>query len=390
MGKTVKMEQNELMSGAEKGLKIDLPALKQKVDLLALAGQATNLQRVAGSGGGEWAGPCPFCGGTDRFHVQPLTADGGRWLCRHCSEGKWQDAIAYGQRLWPGLSFRQVCERLAGDGALVETRVAAERRATPAYAPPEAGWQALMRPMIERFAHSLWEPQGAAALDYLHRRGLEDETLRAWQVGYSSGVRLGRGEDALWVGRGVVLPCLALEQVWYLKISLLPGQEVRCERCRATALARQACPQCGAVNKYRGVKGNRTAAVFGADDLRGADMALFVEGEFDALLGWQELCDVIPVCTLGSAANRLDLAAWGAFLLPLRAILTSYDADASGRRGQQAWADLSEYVRFCPLPESPGAAQVKDLTDYYLAGGPLWPWLKEHLLRLDLVPKGLR
>ena len=82
---------------------IDIVALKERVDLLALAGKMTSLRRVASSGGGEWAGPCPFCGGQDRFRVQPHRAI---WLCRHCTDGKWQDVIEYGKRLWPGASLQ--------------------------------------------------------------------------------------------------------------------------------------------------------------------------------------------------------------------------------------------------------------------------------------------
>jgi hypothetical protein len=39
------------------------------------------LKRVSSSGGGEYAGPCPFCGGTDRFRCWPVK---GRAWCRQC------------------------------------------------------------------------------------------------------------------------------------------------------------------------------------------------------------------------------------------------------------------------------------------------------------------
>ena len=35
-----------------------------------------SIKRVANTNGGEWAGPCPFCGGEDRFRVWP---DEGTW-----------------------------------------------------------------------------------------------------------------------------------------------------------------------------------------------------------------------------------------------------------------------------------------------------------------------
>lgn len=69
--------------------RIDTQALNARVDLLALIRQP--LKRA----GKEYAGPCPFCGGKDRFHVQP---DNHRWLCRHCTEGKWKSPIEFVMR----------------------------------------------------------------------------------------------------------------------------------------------------------------------------------------------------------------------------------------------------------------------------------------------------
>jgi DNA primase len=363
---------------------IDLLSLKRQVDLLALAERNTSLRRVATSGGGEWAGPCPFCGGQDRFRVQPHQPGGGRWLCRQCTDGKWQDAIAFGQRLWPGLPFPQVCELLSG-GAL-PTTTKTQQPATPdnpAYCPPPEDWQAAALQAVEVCQHNLWEPAGEAAQAYLHARALQDGTLHYWRLGYSPGARFGSAGGAkLWVPRGVLIPCMALGQVWYLKIALLPGERVRCEKCRQPAMARQPCPQCGALNKYRGVKGNRPAAIFGADDLVGVDLALFVEGEFDAMVAWQELRDVISVCTLGSATNQPDLATWGASMAPLRLVLAAYDADEAGQRGARSLQALSERVRLVGLPAGdPDKGPVKDINDFVLQGGDLWPWLKGELVQ---------
>src|SRR4030042_652775 len=64
-------------------------------ELLSLVGQDTALKRVAKTGGGEYAGPCPFCGGRDRFRVQPNRKPWGLWMCRNCGEGRWQDVISF-------------------------------------------------------------------------------------------------------------------------------------------------------------------------------------------------------------------------------------------------------------------------------------------------------
>lgn len=77
-----------------------------------MIGADTELARVASTNGGEYAGPCPFCGGVDRFRVQPRAAHGGRWWCRQCSpDQRWRDAIAY-VRQRDGLELPAACAAL--------------------------------------------------------------------------------------------------------------------------------------------------------------------------------------------------------------------------------------------------------------------------------------
>ena len=352
---------------------IDLSALKLQIDLLSLASAHTSLRRVASSGGGEWAGACPFCGGRDRFRVQPYARPEPRWLCRHCTDGKWQDAIAFGQRLYPHFSFREVCERLSGGRLTLRSAQPRPQPAvTPAYAPPPAEWQQTARRVIEQAQETLWSHAGRAARRYLQARGLKETTLQVWKLGYSTGFQAGQ----MVVPRGVVIPCIAGGQVWYLKIALLPGQPIRCPRCGTQAQARQPCPVCGAVSKYRGVSGNRTAAIFGGDQLINAVQALFVEGEFDALIAWQELSGEMPVCTVGSASNRLDLAAWGVYLLTLERLYALYDPDAAGESGQRWLEGLSERTYPLRLPGGAG-----DVNDFVLRGGDFAGWLRSQMVR---------
>jgi len=81
-------------------LKAEIEQLKTRVDLLALCG--SELTRVANTNGGEYAGPCPFCGGEDRFHLQPYTESGSRWFCRQCTGdpqvGYWRDIFDFVMR----------------------------------------------------------------------------------------------------------------------------------------------------------------------------------------------------------------------------------------------------------------------------------------------------
>ena len=63
-----------------------------QVTLLELVNRDTPLKRVANTKGGEYAGPCPWCGGDDRFHVWPNDERPHYW-CRQCN--RHGDAIQY-------------------------------------------------------------------------------------------------------------------------------------------------------------------------------------------------------------------------------------------------------------------------------------------------------
>lgn len=85
--------------------------MKHDVDLLALIGHDTNLKKTANiqGRGPEYGGPCPFCGGEDRFKVQPQM---GLWWCRQCSPNEhWSDAPAYVMRR-DGVPYPEALRRL--------------------------------------------------------------------------------------------------------------------------------------------------------------------------------------------------------------------------------------------------------------------------------------
>ena len=78
-------------------------------DLLAILGWQQR-RPVARIDGGEWCGPCPWCGGDDRFRAWPHAERGGRWWCRRCA--RHGDAITLARELG-GLSFTQAVQSLA-------------------------------------------------------------------------------------------------------------------------------------------------------------------------------------------------------------------------------------------------------------------------------------
>jgi hypothetical protein len=84
----------------------DLLDQAKQADILDVAGRYTTLKRVTAI---EYAGPCPVCGGRDRFGVNTRKQV---WNCRGCDQGG--DVVALVQHAG-GLLFRDAVERLTGE-----------------------------------------------------------------------------------------------------------------------------------------------------------------------------------------------------------------------------------------------------------------------------------
>src|SRR5215210_1255611 len=159
---------------------IDVDELKRRINLLELIGSDTRLRKIASTRGGEYAGPCPFCGGDDRFRVQP---EQGLWWCRSCGDDRWQDAVAYVMRR-EGLSFFEAARALGGD--LPMKRGPLRQHQAPVEPPrePSEAWRQRGLELVLQAVDGLWSKGGARARSYLYERGLNEDTLRCWVVGY--------------------------------------------------------------------------------------------------------------------------------------------------------------------------------------------------------------
>ncbi len=156
--------------------------IRQEVDLYHLAVKDTNLRKA----GANWyAGPCPFCGGRDRFTLKQ-TADGWRWLCRHCTDGKYLDAVDYVQRR-ENLDFKEAVRRLGGEVSSLRDD------ALPAVQKPKPVELPLQDPQtIERLTKTAYQasneldgdtPLAVQVRAYLDRRGILPPTFQRALLG---------------------------------------------------------------------------------------------------------------------------------------------------------------------------------------------------------------
>ena len=114
----------------------DTGAINEATDLRALAALPTLLLIIPNSS--EPDGPCPRCGGEDRFHVRR-----DWWFCRQCyshDNGQPHDAIAF-MRWVEGLTFEEACQRLAGGRLQTLVRATPPQARRAQTAKPDPAWQ---------------------------------------------------------------------------------------------------------------------------------------------------------------------------------------------------------------------------------------------------------
>lgn len=353
---------------------IDVTALKARTDLLALIGNDTRLKHVASTNGGEWAGPCPFCGGKDRFRVWPEQDGGGGFWCRQCkAQG---DAIAYLQKR-DNLTFAEACERLGGGKVAPGARLSQGTSSSPApgpmYAetePPSAVWQARACEFVAYAQGQLWQTPDALA--YLRDRGLSDDTIRAAGLGYNPKEMKGsvRRWDAegvyVWLPRGWVIPCESADVLWYVKVRRHPDDLAAAAGSAIAAAAMRLPSKMPA--KYQTLKGGHLT-MYGLETLasdRYTD-CIICEGEFDALLLRQHVGSLVGCVALGSANMNLDMQAIDQ-LVAIRRVWVAYDDDEAGRAGAEKLLAASARIHLLPVP-------AHDVTDAWKAGHDLVAWV---------------
>jgi DNA primase len=327
---------------------VDVASLKTRIDLVELIGRDVPLRRVASTAGGEWAGPCPFCGGRDRLRVQRR-----RWWCRRCSSNEhWFDVIEYVRRR-DGCTFGEACSSLGASASELDSTsreqslVAAEPQVEQL---PHAGWQTASRLFVERAIQTLWSDRGARARAYLEGRGLRPETLRNWRIGYQprdahepAATWALEGRD-LWLPHGIVLPWQIGTDLWTVKVKRPPPLKP----------------------PYWAIRGS-VPVLFGADMLLPGEVVVLVESELDAILICQETGDA-PVVAVGGARRSLGLRALQA-LLQSSQLLLCYDADVAGDAASEALQQVVRGARRIRPPDG------KDPTAYWQAGGDVRSWI---------------
>jgi len=341
-----------------------------------------SIQKVSSNKGGEFAGPCPGCGGNDRFRIWPEDNNGeGSFWCRQPGNGcgKGGDAIQF-LREFRGLSYKQACKELdkpAGDSyatPAARPKARPQKSFTPAQVDHPAGvdaaaWQKRATDLAAAAHKNLMADQ--ATLAWLQTRGIDAAAARKYHLGllpdnyYRPRTAWGLPETKnngrpvkLFVPAGLVIPHRQGDVVIRLRIR-------RADDAGAEKYGR-----------YYAVPGSNmqpwSSAPSSLDPIKSA--WAIVETELDGVMIDCLAGDLVIVAAIGSVSVKPD-AQLHRQLERALAILVSLDRDDAGVSAWAWWSKQYRRAKYYPVPENYG----KDPGEAYAAGLDIVKWLKSGL-----------
>jgi len=298
------------------------------------------MRRKASTGGGEYAGACPWCGGRDRFLVWPNKRELGLYWCRGC--GKSGDAIQY-LRDFRGFTYKSACGLLGISHDMAQRpKVKRRRPRRPTWKPkksstPGREWQQRALKIIEKGISLLWATRGTQARMWLQRRGYHERTIQE--------ARLGIGHN------GLLIPCFSDDKPVRVRIRKWdPGDGPR----------------------YILLKGSDTRPMITNPGKPGI---VIVESELDAWIVHQEAGDLITVVALGSAQAKPDRDTHR-LLKNAETVLVALDSDEAGAKATWSfWINQYQSARRWPVPMG------KDPGDAFQSGLNIRMWINAGLDR---------
>lgn len=346
------------------------------MNTLGLAQRHVLLRKASSTKGGEWHGPCPWCGGVDRFHVWP-EQDGGRgtYWCRSC--GKGGDAIQF-LRDCEGMTFKEACDYL---NIKVDEKQNSKQDAAPhEYRPREPQTPAeLWREKAEKFIAWAQErlQENRDAIGWLAARGISAGAAAKYRLGWNPGedgkdiyrarktwglpdiLKENGKHKALWLPVGLVIPQMSGGVVSRVRIRRPEGEP-----------------------RYYVLPGSSSATMLLEE---GRKAFVVVESELDAI-ACAAATDLAGAVALGTLEGKPDAAAYRT-LKGATQILNALDFGDEGggkeaaRRAMKWWKEqFGDQCDRRPVPKG------KDPGEAYALGIDLGAWIKGGLwpvLRLE-------
>ena len=315
----------------------------------------------------EYAGPCPWCGGDDRFIVR---IDENRFFCRGCKRKG--DEITFLMD-FKGMKYVKACKYLGIQPKAATGRYSIPQghkwHPKPVKPMPCDLWQKQTRLLIDRSMNML--RQNKTALDWLKsERGLTDETIKAASLGWNhSDVWRERSEFGLdtvinsktgkpkkvWVPAGLIIPYIIDDKVIRVRI-------------------RQSDP--GAGDRYILLPGSDMRPMVWGENQK---IICIVESELDGILINQLAGDLVGIIAIGTAQARPD-DSLDRILKSTGLILNSLDNDEAGAK--EAWTFWKRHYHQVKRWPCVGG---KDPGEMFNAGVGIRKWIDAGINKIEWI-----
>ena len=276
-------------------------------DILQIIESATgnHYKKMASTHGGEYKGPCPWCGGDDRFSIHPSNE---HYVCRRC--GAAGDSITFTMK-FHNMPYLKACIELGrepkfNNSTSIYNRIIKEDTWTPRETcHPCLTWQAKAEAVAFNAFKFLMSLNGKTHREFLSARGISIQSIKKARLGYNqSAVSFDRaswgldseqlktggtgGQKSIWIPEGFIIPFFQNDKIVRIRV-------------------RQADPN--ANQRYILVAGSSTEYMSfpGDKSIAPADTAFLVEAELDAILCNQEFGESTTIYAIGNTTARPDM-----------------------------------------------------------------------------------
>ena len=348
--------------------------------------------------GNGWNGPCPLCGGTpgksDRFMVWPDREKDlghtcmehnipGVFSCRRC--GVSGDSIKYLTEI-EGMGFREACAELGISDVPVH-----HARRRPAPVEPQQARQ-VWQPSVRELPSGTWRAYAEKllaeaeagigshpeALKWLAARGITEEVIRAYRIGYLAGEngragrfrarsvlglppkqKDGREQHHLFIPRGIVIPTFEAGELINLRIRR-PAPDIQSGADgRTPPKYMELAGSCSRPMLLRPEGGNPNLQAY-----------IVVEGELDAILCHHAAGRRIGAVAIRSNQTKPDVVAHAELRKAVRILLAlDYEESGAGIAGLDWWMSAYPSCLRWPTPEG------KDPGNAFELGVDIREWL---------------
>lgn len=330
------------------------------LSIIENTGQA--YQKKASTSGGEYKGPCPWCGGEDRFSIIPKQ---DHYVCRHCKRSG--DSIQF-YRDFHGMSYQEARAAMGHPPQNFKKQFLLDKTTwTPReIKTPNEIWQKKGEAIAFAAFKFLMSSAGQPHREYLHNRGLNIDTIKRARIGFVDTAMTFTPESwglpstgkNIWIPKGFLIPFFC-DLKSLVRLRVRQHQPIAKDRYILIS---------GSSTEYFTYPANHNYIPF--------DPVYITESELDGWLCWQEFGDCVSIKAIGNSSTRPDENTHKD-LKTSSAILLGLDNDPAGQKESGWWKKQYHHAQNCTVPKG------KDPGEAFEQGVNLKAWFLDKIKTQD-------